>query len=48
MREMYITNVFFKGEKSHSRAFEWMRMGGNGCEWMRMTRNGWEWQRMSE
>ncbi len=32
-----------KGEKSHSRAFEWMRMGGNGCEWMRMDGNGSEW-----
>jgi hypothetical protein len=35
-----------KGEKSHSRAFEWMRMGGNGCEWMRMGGNGCEWMRM--
>ena len=40
---------FVKGEKSHSRAFECLRMNGNvsngqnRSEWIVMDRSDWEW-----
>ena len=37
-----------RGEKTHSRAFEWLRMAPNGSEWLRMAPNGSEWLRMAQ
>ena len=36
-----------KGEKAHSRPFEWLRMAANGSECLRMAANGSECLRMA-